>query len=101
MDPAVKRTISTIPDVARETIQYTDAIRDETTGKWTSPARSAHSPAQTSAMRAAAQSPQTHPGPREYLDLGQTHHAAPASLPAVGNRVADAVRGGLRPAATI
>ena len=38
MDPAVKRAISTISDDAWETIQYTDAIRDEATGKWISSA---------------------------------------------------------------
>src|SRR5450830_245190 len=38
MDPAVKRAIATIPDTAWTTIQYTDAIRDETTGKWISTA---------------------------------------------------------------
>lgn len=38
MDPAVKRTIGTITDDAWTTIQYTDAIRDETTGTWISSA---------------------------------------------------------------
>lgn len=32
MDPAVKRAIAAIPDAAWETIHYTDAILDETTG---------------------------------------------------------------------
>jgi Transposase DDE domain group 1 len=36
MDPAVKRAIAAVPDDAWTTIQYTDAIRDETTGKWIS-----------------------------------------------------------------
>jgi hypothetical protein len=36
MDPAVKRAIATITENAWTTIQYTDAIRDETTGKWIS-----------------------------------------------------------------
>ena len=38
MDPAVKRAIGTIADDAWTTIQYTDAIRDETTGAWVSSA---------------------------------------------------------------
>ena len=38
MDPAVKRAIATIPDDAWTTIDYTDAIRDETTGTWISSA---------------------------------------------------------------
>ena len=38
MDPAVKRTIATITENAWTTIQYTDAIRDETTGQWISSA---------------------------------------------------------------
>lgn len=38
MDPAVKRTIATIAENAWTTIQYTDAIRDETTGQWISSA---------------------------------------------------------------
>jgi hypothetical protein len=33
MDPAVKAAIATIPDDAWEMIEYTDAIRDETTGQ--------------------------------------------------------------------
>lgn len=36
MDPAVKAAITTIPDDAWTTIEYTDAIRDETTGQWIS-----------------------------------------------------------------
>jgi hypothetical protein len=36
--PAVKRAIGTIPDEAWTTIQYADAIRDETTGTWISTA---------------------------------------------------------------
>lgn len=38
MDPAVKRAIGTITDDAWTTINYTDAIRDETTGAWISSA---------------------------------------------------------------
>jgi hypothetical protein len=38
MDPAVKRAIAAIPDDAWTTIEYTDAIRDEATGKWISAA---------------------------------------------------------------
>lgn len=38
MDPAVKRAIATIDDEAWTTIQYTDAVRDETTGAWISSA---------------------------------------------------------------
>jgi hypothetical protein len=38
MDPAVKRAIATISEKAWTTIQYTDAIRDETTGAWISSA---------------------------------------------------------------
>jgi hypothetical protein len=38
MDPAVKRAITTIPDDAWTTIDYTDAIRDEATGTWISSA---------------------------------------------------------------
>lgn len=36
MDPAVKAAIATITDDAWTTIEYTDAIRDETTGAWIS-----------------------------------------------------------------
>jgi hypothetical protein len=36
MDPAVKRAIAGIPDTAWETIEYTDAVFDETTGTWVS-----------------------------------------------------------------
>lgn len=36
MDPAVKAAIATIPDDAWTKIEYTDAIRDETTGQWIS-----------------------------------------------------------------
>jgi hypothetical protein len=38
MDPAVKRAIASIAATAWTTIQYTDAIRDEATGKWISSA---------------------------------------------------------------
>lgn len=38
MDPAVKAAIATIPDDAWEMIEYTDAIRDEPTGRWISKA---------------------------------------------------------------
>ncbi|MGY4543294.1 hypothetical protein ACVWY0_003227 [Arthrobacter sp. UYNi723] len=38
MDPAVKRAIATITEDAWTTIQYTDAIREETTGAWISSA---------------------------------------------------------------
>jgi len=38
MDPAVKRAIATITENAWTTIQYTDAIRDESTGAWISSA---------------------------------------------------------------
>jgi hypothetical protein len=38
MDPAVKRAIATINERAWTTIQYTDAVRDETTGAWISSA---------------------------------------------------------------
>lgn len=44
MDPAVKRAIGTIADDAWTTIQYTDAIRDETTGTWISSAEVAEIP---------------------------------------------------------
>lgn len=38
MDPAVKRAIASIAEDAWTTINYTDAIRDETTGAWISSA---------------------------------------------------------------
>jgi Transposase DDE domain group 1 len=38
MDPAVKAAIATIPEDAWETIEYPNAIRDETTGQWISKA---------------------------------------------------------------
>ena len=44
MDPAVKRAIATIPDTVWTTINYTDAIRDETTGTWISSAEVAEIP---------------------------------------------------------
>lgn len=44
MDPAVKTAIATIPDDAWEMIEYTDAIRDETTGQWISKAEVAEVP---------------------------------------------------------
>jgi len=44
MDPAVKRAIASIDDDAWTTIQYTDAIRDEATGKWISAAEVAEIP---------------------------------------------------------
>ncbi|KQV06460.1 IS1380 family transposase [Leifsonia sp. Root112D2] len=44
MDPAVKRAITTIPDDAWTTIDYTDAIRDEATGTWISCAEVAEIP---------------------------------------------------------
>jgi hypothetical protein len=36
MDPAVRRTIAGIPETAWETIEYTDAVFDETTNTWVS-----------------------------------------------------------------
>ena len=36
MDKAVKKAIATIPDHAWTTIEYTDAVFDETTGRWIS-----------------------------------------------------------------
>jgi hypothetical protein len=36
MDQAVKKAIATIPDHAWTTIEYTDAVFDETTGRWIS-----------------------------------------------------------------
>ena len=36
MDKAVKKAIATIPDDAWATIEYTDAVFDETTGRWVS-----------------------------------------------------------------
>ena len=44
MDPAVKAAIATIPDDAWEMIEYTDAIRDETTGQLISKAEVAEVP---------------------------------------------------------
>jgi hypothetical protein len=44
MDPAVKTAIVTIPDDAWETIEYPNAIRDETTGQWISKAEVAEVP---------------------------------------------------------
>lgn len=38
MDPAVKRAIAGIPETAWETIEYTDAVFDETTNTWVSKA---------------------------------------------------------------
>ena len=38
MDKAVKKAIATIPDHAWTTIEYTDAVFDETTGRWISQA---------------------------------------------------------------
>jgi hypothetical protein len=38
MDPAVKRAIATIPDDAWEAINYTDAVFDDTSGRWISTA---------------------------------------------------------------
>ena len=38
MDPAVKRAIATINEDACTSIEYTDAVRDETTGAWISSA---------------------------------------------------------------
>jgi hypothetical protein len=43
-DPAVKRAISTIPEEAWTTIEYTDAIFDTTTGTWISKAEVAEVP---------------------------------------------------------
>jgi len=43
MDPAVKRAIATINEQAWTTIEYTDAVRDETTGAWISSAEVAES----------------------------------------------------------
>ena len=44
MDSAVKRTLATIADTAWTTIQYTNAILDEGTGKWVSVAEFAEVP---------------------------------------------------------
>jgi len=44
MDPAVKRAIATIPDDAWEAIEYTDAIFDDTSGRWISNAEVAEVP---------------------------------------------------------
>lgn len=44
MDPAVKAAIATIPDDGWETIEYPNAIRDETTGRWISKAEVAEVP---------------------------------------------------------
>ncbi len=44
MDPAVKRAIATIPDTAWTTIEYTDAVFDETTNTWVSRAEVAEVP---------------------------------------------------------
>ena len=44
MDKAVKKTIATIPDHAWTTIEYTDAVFDETTGRWISRAEVAEVP---------------------------------------------------------
>lgn len=44
MDPAVKAAIATIKDDAWTTIEYTDAIRDEATGRWISKAEVAEVP---------------------------------------------------------
>ncbi len=44
MDPAVKAAITTIKDDAWATIEYTDAILDETTGRWISKAEVAEVP---------------------------------------------------------
>jgi hypothetical protein len=55
MDPAVKRAIGTISGDAWTTIQYTNAILDETTGKWVS--RSRKSPRSRSPLSAAGKRP--------------------------------------------
>lgn len=44
MDPAVKAAIAAIPDDGWEMIEYTDAIRDEATGRWISKAEVAEVP---------------------------------------------------------
>jgi hypothetical protein len=44
MDPAVKRAIGTIAGDTWATIQYTNAILDETSGKWISVAEVAEIP---------------------------------------------------------
>lgn len=44
MDPAVKRAIATIPDDAWEAIDYTDALFDDTSGRWISNAEVAEVP---------------------------------------------------------
>ncbi|MEO7015790.1 MAG: IS1380 family transposase, partial [Leifsonia sp.] len=43
-DPAVKRAITTIPETAWTTIEYTDAIFDDSTGTWISKAEVAEVP---------------------------------------------------------
>lgn len=44
MDPAVKRAIAEIPETAWETIQYTDAVYDESAAAWISKAEVAEVP---------------------------------------------------------
>jgi hypothetical protein len=44
MDPRVKAAIAAIPDQAWRTIQYTDAVFDETTDRWISTAEVAETP---------------------------------------------------------
>jgi hypothetical protein len=44
MDPRVKAAIAAIPDQAWRTIQYTDAVFDETTNRWISTAEVAETP---------------------------------------------------------
>jgi hypothetical protein len=44
LDSKVKAAIATIPDEAWETIEYTDAVYDETTGRWISRAEVAEIP---------------------------------------------------------
>lgn len=87
MDPAVKTAITSIPEDAWETIQYTGAIRDETTGRWVSKAEVAEVPFTAFRSRKLAERvegrlvvrriPDLNPGQVEQPTLFDTyrHHA--------------------------
>lgn len=77
MDPAVKAAIATVGEDAWETIEYPNAIRDESTGRWISKAEFAEVPFTAFRSRKKAERVEGRPVVRRIPDLNPTRVEQP------------------------
>jgi len=80
LDPKVKATISSIPDDAWQPIEYTDAVFEETTGRWVSRAEVAEVPFTAFAAKKKSDRVPGRLVVRRIPDLNPTDHDGQARL---------------------